>query len=249
MKVESFEEEIKQINKLTIIELKRSVFVDGFFGQFFVEKAEFLKAKKKETSPFEVFRKYPLKKYHLASKKLLEILSTVGVYGSEIFDNLPECSPKILPPYKELKSINENDLLCFYSPSHLFFRLGKKTPLSIAYYTNYIGGIGNDNFDLKKAMTILKRFEKKGWVLNPEIQEVPYYNQTDDRTHGIKFFVKLPQDLHDSLWLKAKKRKKRFENNEYEPQIKDMLVPRYWSKSHPDPLGLKAALLPKEENE
>lgn len=82
------------------------------------------------------------------------------------------------------------------------WKLTDKYPVENILKTfDYCGGFTNKNFDLKKILPIIK---KKSWVIDAEIDPIPYYNYEEGKTNGIKFTIKFTKQLIKRIFNKSK---------------------------------------------
>lgn len=85
---------------------------------------------------------------------------------------------------------NLDHILCNYlGMDGNIYRINSPDPVPMWRHKGYISGFTNKDYDLTKVVKLL---EKKSWIRNVEIIEIPYYNQDDGRTHAVEFDYKLP---------------------------------------------------------
>ena len=233
--MKTYSKEIRYTETIKIHTLPHCYFIEGSYGNFFVEKKSYQKALKENSDPMTFVK--TLKHFHLLSKEFVTEFSTVGM-SEQIYKLLqPEkVSPSDFNDREKVKEL-ESRVFHFDSSSHLAYQLGNKYPFSRAYHQSYISGICNDLFDLKKAEEVLKKLEEKGWVSKIHRVRIPYYNSSRGRNESVEFTWHLPQDEYEKLF-------KLFKKSKYPSCQVSRIVP-YGPESQHDPLGLKAALFAK----
>ena len=73
------------------------------------------------------------------------------------------------------------------------YQINKKEPIALWRHKDYIAGFTNKDYDLTK---LVKLFEKRDWIRNVEIIDIPHYNCDEDRTKAVHFDYKLPSKKH-----------------------------------------------------
>ena len=121
--------------------------------------------------------------------------------------------------------------------NYLIYSIDNKMPISIPMKFDYISGnITNKNFDLDKALKILK---KNKFVLDCSIQDIPWFNRDNDETKYISYVVYLDQKTYDKVILKAKEMDKKF----WSVRIEELINPIYWGYDFEDILGINEAYI------
>ena len=98
-----------------------------------------------------------------------------------------------------------NNLVFMDWGSHMLFQLDEKTPLSVAIHFDYIDArMDNEFYDLDKVYAHLKK--RKDTIWHPDsIDEIPYYNREEGRTHCLNFTWAPPQKVYEKMWAECKK--------------------------------------------
>jgi hypothetical protein len=83
-----------------------------------------------------------------------------------------------------------NKVLCIYlvMNGHIY-QINKEVPVRLWRRQDYVGGFDNGRYDLDK---VVKTLEKKSWIRNIEIIDIPYYNCYDGRNQAVEFDYRLP---------------------------------------------------------
>ena len=103
----------------------------------------------------------------------------------EFYDEIPK--PKLITDWDKFKGFDY--ILCnWLGMEGCIYRINNPKSIPIWRHRDYIGGFGNDEYDLDKVKQFL---EKKTWTRNVLIIEIPHYNAYDGRTHAVEFDYKL----------------------------------------------------------
>ena len=78
------------------------------------------------------------------------------------------------------------------------YRIDQKNPIPLWRHKDYIGGFTNRDYNLKKVVTKLNR---KKWIRDIKIVDIPYYNQDHEETKSVEFDYKLPSENHLKIKL------------------------------------------------
>jgi len=186
------------------------------------------------------------KEYVYYETKFWEKFNIKGFSYPEIWEDLGNI---VVSPFNAIrrKTFDASKLVWFYGDAHLFYGLDTKNPLSTPYRVDYIGGVTNGDFDLRKAETILKA-NPNVWAV--ELIDIPYYNCFDGRSVAVEFMVRLPQDTYNQVCEYFRDTMK---EEFWTCRVKDVLVYRpYWNDLVNVPfdidiLGLKEAYIGTED--
>lgn len=168
--------------------------------------------------------------YQYATPELFKIIrqKPIGSMTEEdhkiMWEDLSLPIPDVFDSLRICKLDTGNDLI---------FQYGKEAPISSVRGFDYIGGIANNYFEVKKACEHLKSHPN---VLKCKIEDIPYYNSADNYTKGLRMSILLPQEKLDAMW--------EFYKNEKYPfvRFKEAIIPT--SKTSPfDPLDIKQFLI------
>lgn len=242
----TYERKVQITDKVEIIELNKCIAVKADIksqlknDEFFVSHED---AGLWTKNPYKLVD--VKKKYLYFSDKFWKLANSAGLSNSKLWDLFPNC---IIKPSEavELEDFDEDKVVWFDVSSHLLYKLGATNPVSMPYHKDYIGGITDQDFDLKKVKEILS---KNPNVIKSEITEIPYYNR-DSGYQALDFVVRLPQETHDSLCNYLRDVKKQ---EFWMVRIKEMLVWRpyydeYYGKDiNTDLLGIKDCYIGKRE--
>lgn len=222
-----YEREIKYTETLTIEELPNSFLITGLYGDFVAARGELEAAKQQNADPF-VFAK-GLRRFRVYPPEVLDLITTTGMSK-----NLDEYLYKEYPVSLATHSVEEIEKTAIYfdSASHLFYDLHSNFPISRAYFSDYIGGICNSNFDLDKAELILKQREKEGLVWGIKRKKIPYYNASKYNNEAVEFYWRLPQEMYNQRVVECQAK------GQFWSVLLKEISPLY---GHSDVLGLKAA--------
>lgn len=117
---------------------------------------------------------------------------------------------------------------------YMFYKFRAKDPTTRTYWVDYIGGITNEYYDLKKAGEILAANK---WVSQIEKINIPHYNAERGKDRAIEFTVRLPQKEFLKLVHKLRDEDK---EEFWTVRLKESFAP-HWGRGV-DPLGLKPAM-------
>ncbi len=205
--------------------------------KFFLSKAEL---KKKLTVPYLLSR--DRRRYiYLSPEQMSQIEDDIWGEGMSRLLN------KVLPTQVPNRLIEKEDfdvsrLFYFDHNTHMVYGIRSDLPISVPILVDEIGGLNNANFDLRKAMEVLRA---NPGVRNLRIEEIPYYNREEGKTHGLHFEIKLSQKMHDRI-VRYYRDKTKAEY--WTCRVHDSCRTSYDDGFHRfDPLGLKAAMIPEEE--
>lgn len=145
--------------------------------------------------------------------------------------------------FKDDKEIDLDRVLCPYHGGHMVFGIKDLSPIPTVMWFDYVGGIENEHFYIDKALEHLK---KNKFVLEVEKEEIPYYNATNNHTHGLNMKVLLSDAIFKTMWNHVKK-------SEFPTvRMKELVCCHYMMSKKIDPLGIRKFIKPdkvvKEEH-
>jgi hypothetical protein len=181
------------VDKFTVVEL--------YTDDVLIEQKWSVKGGFKQTHPLAYEPKYMrFAFYH-----------DVSFLNSDKCSNFMEFESLIPQPTMVLdwdKFDNLDQILCIYlGMDGNIYRINDPQPIPMWRYFDYIFSFTNEDYDLDKVVKIL---EKKKWIRNIKVIEIPYYNKEDDKTHAVEFEYKLPSK---SMLGEKLRKNKLFENH------------------------------------
>lgn len=147
---------------------------------------------------------------------------------------------KFLIPFEDFKDekIDYGRVLCPYHSGHMIFRLKDLYPVSTVMISDYIDGISERYYDVKKAFEYLKQHP---FVKEVEIQEIPYYNGEDDNTKGLFLKIYIPDKNMKKIWDLCK-------DQQFPTcKVKEILFDKF-GRYKADPLGINKFLKKRKDD-
>lgn len=117
--------------------------------------------------------------------------------SSMYYKNFPKS--KLIEDWDNFKGFNHVLFIGIAWDGNIY-RIDKPDPIPFWRHKHYISGICSAEYDLKKAIKVL---EKKKWIRNIEIIDVPYYNADSCGSRAIEFDYKLSSNKELRRKLKA----------------------------------------------
>lgn len=214
---------------------------------FFISKSDWTSRKQRKSVSLVDWAIKIERPYLYPTPKFWKIFDKVGFSTDKVLEMVWGYN-KGIDPFDAIKlnDFNPDNLVYFHSYDHSLFKLDSEIPMSIPMRRDYIGGVTNRDYDLKKAQAIL---ESNPSVWDVKAIDIPYFNHgCSGGDKAIEFTVKLPQDQFDEVFNYLKQSD--YKNEE----VKDLHIYRkYFDKAFADApfdidlLGLKDAYIGEPE--
>lgn len=243
----TFERKIEILDRVEIVELNDCMAVNSDIKsqlrneEFFVSKKD---AKDWNKDPYKL--NTVAKKYLYFNDEFWNLANKVGLSNNKLWDLFPGCIVRPMDAIK-LSDFSEDKVIWFDTSSHLLYNIDAKNPISMPYRMDYIGGLTNDCYDLKKAQKVLSENPNVIWISSSAI---PRYNAERGRDAALEFIVRLPQETHDML---CEYYRDVVKAPFWTVRVKEAIVWRPWLDNNHgynlDVLGLKECYVEKENKD
>jgi hypothetical protein len=237
-------EETKVIkNTYSITEYSKVILVTRNEHSFFASKKQYnnLKSMHPEWKEITIIKKIGDDGLVYLSKEEYEKLTTTVAKGTQkFFDIWGNAGKRDISMAVKESDFDPCKVVKVDWSTYMMYKPGEDLPISTPYMFNYINGITNEDFNMKKAMAIL---EKNKNVSLLEEEHIPYYNRTSKSNQGLKFIVRLPQRTHNDMW-------KHFGNHEFVScRVNDNIIYKPYNSYPRDVLGLKPAYIERFDDD
>ena len=113
---------------------------------------------------------------------------------------------KAFDDYIKINGDNDFVIRDDYFNSRMMFDIDGNV-LPVAIHCDYIDAhMSNASYDLEKALEILRKnpdvhfIDRRGSFTDPVIEEIPYYNVDDKRTHFLHFIFSPTKEQVNQMW-------------------------------------------------
>jgi hypothetical protein len=174
-----------------------------------------------------------LKRYHQYMDEFWVKYNEHGMHSEQFY---PETFQHAASWLFSQDRIDPSKMYSFCRDDHTIWKLGADVPISPVTHCDYIGGVCNDEFRLRKAKEIL---DDSKYTWDVKVVDIPYYNQGENHTRAIEFFFRLPTVTANKIWRFLMKEKE--EKGYWTLNFKDAVVKNYAPYDKFDPLKLNVA--------